>query len=241
MVQEITKKELNSVIVTEDCQFASLLVEFLRNNSGIAVRETFNCPEHFLMCESQIRYDLCILELGMKKINSLHVAKSIKTRSIIFIAESDSLLYEALSLNPIGIIIKPFQKKNVISEIEKAKKILNQISQKEYAFFNVAESRGKIKLKTSDIIFAGTDEIDSRHKSIILKDQKRYTLMNISLEELLTLNQSLIQVNKRELVAMEAVFKMDSDSLTLNCKNENGGLKEITLSKFFRAKMSKLL
>jgi hypothetical protein len=91
-----------------------------------------------------------------------------------------------------------------------------------------------------DIMLVTTDTTDPRHKKIYLRNGLSYTLMNCSMEQLLAIVPGLIQVNRAELVSMDAIKEAEYDLLTLKgVQDEDGRPKEVTISNSFRENFHK--
>ena len=219
------------VILVDDFQDIHQGIKDLFNNSSlIEITETYTCPKKFLQTEPSLNYDICLLDIVMPEIDGLAVARKIN-KPIIFITGAEEKLTEALALSPIDIITKPFTADRLNKVVEKAYKLLRDVvPQKDFELFNVAEAKGKTKLRPSDILFVTLDKLNYRNKIAYFKDGRKFTLMRYSLKELLKLSPMLIQVNKAELVSLESVHAIECDKITLMDFYQKGKYMEVTLA-----------
>jgi DNA-binding LytR/AlgR family response regulator len=168
----------------------------------------------------------------MPEYDGFMVAKRIR-KPVIFITLAEEKLKEALALSPIDILTKPFSLDRLNSAVSKAQKIIIN-KDNEYALFNVLEEHAKMRIYLPDILFVKSYVSNPRNKCIWVKNDKKYTVTNCKFERLLELAPQLIQVNKSELVALEAIQSFKYDLINLKDIMGNGSNKQITLSYAFR-------
>jgi DNA-binding LytR/AlgR family response regulator len=224
---------LKTVIVDDSPFDSTVLKDLLENSELIHVSHVFNNPKEFIDKAPTLDMDLCLLDIVMPEMDGLTVAQLLGGKPIIFVTGVDTQLRGALSLNPIDIITKPLNKGRLDQSVEKAYKLLRNT--KEYGVFSMAESKRKVKIHLPDIILVTTDEIDPRHKIVLMNNGIKHTVMECSLDTLLNLCPNLVQVNKAELVSLEAINEVQHDRISINCHGEKTNKpKEVTLSRAYK-------
>jgi DNA-binding LytR/AlgR family response regulator len=227
---------LRVVTVDDDPNIHATLKQMCKESPYIEIVYSYTDPEKFLAEAPMLDFDLCTLDIQMPGMEGITVAQVLKGKPIIFITGADNRFRDALNLSPVDIVPKPILKDRLFKAIEKAYSAL--ASKKEYELFNVAESNKKVKIRLADILLVSTDDVDPRHKQIWLKTGEQYTLMNYKLDDLVEHSQNLIQVNRAELVSIEAIHEVERDMITLKgIKADNGKPKQITLSPNFKKKL----
>ncbi|HXB11848.1 MAG TPA: LytTR family DNA-binding domain-containing protein [Bacteroidia bacterium] len=212
-------RKLKCVLVDDDPIVIEAIKDLLRNSPIAEITHSFTNPRKFIKSLSTFDFDLCLLDIYMPEMEGLAVARLLQNKPIIFITGVEAKLKEALELAPIDIITKPVKKDRLDKALTKAHSLVSPT--KEFEFFNVAENNEKIKLRLADIYFVKADTIDPRNKNIILYNGCTYTLMGCTFEELLEISPGLTQVNKSELVSLDAVDKINNDVITLKGLSSN--------------------
>src|SRR4029077_17067341 len=192
------------VVILDDDKFALEMVnDMCYNSKFVEIVGSYTDPREFITAVPRLQFDIILLDILMPGMDGIAVARLMNHKPIIFITSAEEKLKEALELEPIDIITKPYTKERLQHALEKAYKLIYD-GIKEYAMFNIAESNHKIKIKLADIIHVATDESDPRNKLMELSDGTTYTVMDCTLEELLRKSPKLVQVNRGELVSLDA-------------------------------------
>jgi DNA-binding LytR/AlgR family response regulator len=224
---------LKAVVIDDDEFILRILEDLCRNSPLVKIIACYSDPRKFLKDAPKLDFDLVLLDLHMPELDGTVLAQMLSDKPFIFITGTDEKLKDALNLSPIDIIIKPIVKDRLNKAFEKASLLIG--SKKEYDLFNVAESNRKLKLKLIDIFMITAIDKDPRNKELIMCDGKKYTLMDYTHESLLKMCPSLVQVNKRQLISIEAFSEVDHDIILLKeIDGVDNGVKEITLSRAFK-------
>jgi two-component system LytT family response regulator len=227
-----------TIAVVDDCLFIhDDLKEFYCNSSLVEIKYNYTNSADFIKTVHTIEFDLCILDINMPGLNGISVAQMLGQKPFIFLTASEDRLSEALQLNPIDVVTKPFLKKRLDQALEKATKLL--LEKVEYAFFNVAENKHKVKIRLADILFVLVDDIDPRNKQITMKGDVNYTLMGYSFNELKSFAPHLLQVNRQNMVAIECIHAIGYDVVKINRALCSKLPEEVTLSASFKEEVSK--
>jgi len=202
-------KKIKIAIIDDDDSIHDILKCFYRNSDIVEIKYDFTNPTSFIEAAPNLDFDLCFLDISMPGLDGLSVAQQIGNKPVIFITGSDDKLRQALDLNPIDVITKPFTRARIdiaLQRVQKPKPI-------EYGLFNVAESRRKVNIHLPDILFVSTDDVDARNKAVVLRGGIKYTLMNYSFNDLKTAAPHLTQVNKHDLVSVDNINKVNNDNI----------------------------
>jgi len=231
--------KLKCVIVDD---FYPTLVELQRlcqDSEHIEIVEVFSSPKKFLEVSPTLDYDLCLLDIFMPEMDGIAVSKMLKDKPVIFMTDIYDRLKEATDLiHPIDVITKPIKKARLHRAFEKAHKIISYVpveeKEKEFQLFHTAEAEGKVKVHLTDILFVQTDKENCRNKKVYLKSGEHYTLRRCTNEQLLKMSAKLVQVNKAELVSLDAVKGFKHNFVTLKHSSEGGVPDRVTLNRNFR-------
>ncbi len=224
------KRKLNCIVVDDSKIWVDILDGLCKTSRFINRVTCFDNPQFFLDASRKIQFDLLILDIHMPQIDGITVARMFEDKMIVFVTAEQHMLRSALELSVVDVLIKPITNERFDHAMEKAQKLNKVKAMNQYAFYNVAESDSKIRIKLSDIMFVRSDEADPRNKIIVLKNGQDYTLMNYTFDQLLDEAPLLVKVNRRELISVEAVDQYRHDEITV--KNVKGRymVRYVTLS-----------
>ncbi|HTB06443.1 MAG TPA: LytTR family DNA-binding domain-containing protein [Bacteroidia bacterium] len=227
-------RKLKCAIVDNDPFIPSLVKDLVANVSFVEISNTFNCPLQFLKSLNSLNIDVCLLDINMPGMDGLTVSEHLNGIPYIFITGNDNLLRGALDKNPVDIITKPISPGRLLWVLEKTyKQVKGNSTIDNYALFNVAESTDKVKIKLNEIQYVESSTKNPRNKVIILRSGKKYTLMDNTFEKLLSLCPELAQVNRKELISLEAIRQVRHDEITIAIKKVD---IKVTLSDTCRKK-----
>jgi DNA-binding LytR/AlgR family response regulator len=230
-------RKLKVAVVDDDESIHDILHDLYNDSVLVEIKFNYTNSRKFIEDAPMLDFDLCFLDISMPDIDGLILAQLLKNKPFIFITGSEDKLKAALGLEPIDIVPKPFNKERLDHAIEKAHKLLAE--KIEDGVFCVAESEKRVKIHLPDIIFADTDEIDPRHKMIIMKGGVKYTLMDCSLEDLASYAPHLIQVNRRQLVSLDYIKEMQHDLVSVKDADLLHIPGEITLGRTYKKAVHK--
>lgn len=233
-------RKLRCVIVDDFFPTLVELQKLCQDSPYAEVVQTYSSPKKFLEESPTLDYDLCLLDIFMPEMDGIHVAKMMKEKPVIFMTDIYDRLKEAIDLiYPIDVITKPIKKARLQRALEKAHKIIFHsplpVKKREFELFHVAESEGRIKLQLSDILFVKTDKANCRDKRVYLKSGEQYTLRRCTNEQLLKMAPKLVQVNKAELVSLDAVKGFKHNFVVLKQITEDGNPVKVMLNRNFRS------
>jgi two-component system LytT family response regulator len=231
------QKKIKIAVVDDDETMHDILRDLYADSDKVEIKYCYADSRKFMQEAPTLDFDLCFLDISMPGLDGLTLAQLLKNKPFIFITGSEDKLKDALGLNPIDVVTKPFSKSRLDYAIEKAFKLIGE--KIDHAMFNVAESDRKVKINLADIVFVDTDDVDPRHKMIVLNDGTKYTIMDCSMEELASYAPQLMQVNRRQLIALDNVCNMQSDVLAVKDAKTFGIPSEITLSRKYKPELKK--
>ena len=238
-------KKLKCIVVDDDSFAVEVMKDNFRNSAYGELTHSFLSSKKFLAAAPTIDYDIIFLDISMPDIDGLSVARQVSDKHVVFVTGMEEKLKEATEFCPLGILSKPIAKNKLEKILETAYKVVagNEVlkREKEYALFNIAESKEKVVLFIPDIQYVTIDEDDYRNKKAYLKGGKRVTLMNCTLESIRQQSVSLMQVNKWDLVSLTAIKSISHDNITLKINNENGKEKQVTFSRLYKKNLKNIL
>jgi DNA-binding LytR/AlgR family response regulator len=244
---------LRCVLVDSDIGVHETIRELCESSSLATVTHSYDSSRKFLQEQTKFEYDVCMLDIGLPDLDGILVAQLLKGKPVIFVTTGEERLKDAIDLGPIDIVFKPLKKERLHNALEKAylfaKKNIEDLSKqlkskhqaKEYASFNVAEESEKVRLKVTDILVATTDVNDPRNKKVVMRNGEKYTLKHCNFERLIELNPNLVQVNRSEVISIEAVQRFRHDIIYLKCLSEAGKPRYSNLNRVYRQRFMELI
>lgn len=235
-----TRKEtgkLKCVAIDDDPFMLEAYKDLCDGCNSIEMIGAFTSPKEFLSIYSKLDFDFCLLDIYMPEMNGILLAQILKGKSIVFVTGNFDNMKEALEVAPVDIIPKPVAIDRFEKAIHKVHKLLgDKISKpaKEFDLFNIAESDEKKKIYSTDIYFVRVDDVDPRNKRLITRLGEEYTLMDCTFGRLMGLCSRLIQVNKAELISLDAVYSIKHDLITLVKMGSSLINRQVTLSYTYR-------
>lgn len=207
-------KKLNSIIVSDDNNTVEALTAFCQKSDTTEVIRVFSNSNEFLKSLPALNFDYCIIDADIQDVDGLMLMQMLNGRPFLIITAGESgRLKEIINLSPIDVVLKPILKEKLDKALKKAHKLL--ASERKYALFRVAESDLRVNLSINDIGLIITDDIDSRHKTVYMKNGDKYTLMNCSLDELMAMSPLFIQANKSIVVNIDVIHQVTHDEATI--------------------------
>ena len=178
------------VICDDDIIFAKKLYEGIvrvcdeLGEKGVQVL-SFSCGEDFFnYYEQEKRIDIILLDIMMKNVNGIEVAKAIRlgdaNMEIIFLTSLKNYVFEGYNLRATNYLLKPINYLVLKKEIEKA---IENIKRIQNAYFVEKNDLGVFKIYADDIRFI---ETYMRNTKIHLKDESvlSYKSMKKHMQEL---------------------------------------------------------
>lgn len=201
----------------------------------VEIVKAFNDPLLLLKEASDLKFDLCILDIEMPGMNGLDVARALKGKPVIFTTAYKEYAAESYDLDAIDYIRKPIQKERLEKALQKACEVLIKPSEeKQFAQFNT--NKGKMLLFFKDVMLVTIAENDKRDKLVYLENGEEIILKNISFDQLLAAlpETGFCRVSKKEVIALKAVKFFVHNEITTQLLDANGISVKISLSEIYR-------
>lgn len=231
------KNKIKIAVVDDDESLHDILLDLYRDSDFIDIKYNYTESRRFMEEAPMLDFDLCLFDISMPEMDGLTLAQILKNKPFIFVTGSEDRLKEALGLAPMDVVTKPFNKERLDQALLRANKLIGE--KIEYGLFNVAESRYKVNIALGDIVYVTTDDVDPRHKAIVLKDGTKYTLMNYRLNDILSFAPQLVQINRQQLLSIKYMSEMQHDSINVKGGKELGIPEEVTISETCKKEVMK--
>lgn len=205
-----------NIAVCEDDIFQAesikkLILDLERNESIRLNVEVFHSGE-LLLEKGYELYDIIILDIKMKKIDGIEIAKRIRKTNnkikIIFITAIEKYWPEGYKVNAYRYIVKPIDEENFYKEIRGLIKEIN----KRREFILINHGMKIVKVLNSDILY-----LEIFKRKVIIHSKEGIYNSNLSLKEwrdrLCT--HGFASPHNSYLVNMENVKSMDKEKVTL--------------------------
>jgi DNA-binding LytR/AlgR family response regulator len=231
---------LKCILLDDELPGLTYLKMLCEQIPGIEVVKAFDNPETLLREVANIEFDFCILDIEMPQISGLQIANLLKGKPIIFATAYKEYAADAFDLDAVDYIRKPLTKERLASAVEKVVRHIQSHSvSKSYIQLNT--DKGKAILFFNEIAYFHTSNVDSRDKIIVLHDGSSITAKNYTFRSLLDKLPLLdfCQVNKKEVIAINAITFFNHDEITTKVTLANGKPLMVTLSDNFRNEFKK--
>jgi DNA-binding LytR/AlgR family response regulator len=232
--------KLKTVIVDDDKFMIDVMKDMCIASPSLELKHTFTDPTEFMRVAPSLDFELCLLDIEMPKLSGLQVAQSLGGRPVIFVTARYDMLKDVLDIPHVDVVTKPIRKEMFNAAIEKAMfPAYQRLAKNEFKLFTLAGGKTKICLKLTDIMLVKTDEKNTDHKQIFLKNGRSLKITECTLEEMLACSNHLLQANKSELISIEAVSEIVENSLVtlkgfpMNSKDGNVKLSRSYKKDFF--------
>ena len=230
---------ISCVIVDNDERSREALEGCCRSIPYVDVVGSYHSSERFVEALPSQKFDVCLLDLDLSRINGLKVVGQLDGQSVIFVTAATHMLEDALKLSPVDIVLKPLERGRFNDAMAKAYHLLNAQRKvhrngKECEMLNVDGVRGKIKFRLADIMYVHSDKDDPRHKYVITRDGNTQRVMDCKFERLVAVAHNLVRLNCSEAVSLELVKSYEHDYVIIEEPAANGKTREVALARTFR-------
>lgn len=202
----------------------------------LEVVKAFDNPEKLLSEIKNLDFDLVITDIEMPGMDGLSVANLLKDKMVIFTTAYKEYAVDAFDIEAVDYITKPVKKERLQKAVVKAlEKINKKASNKKFTQLNT--DKGKALLFFDQIIHIQPSESDSRDKEVLMKDGNTILLKNITFAKLLSQlpKADFCRINKKDIVAMNAVKFFAHDEITTTILDKNGKNLILFLSDIYRS------
>jgi len=104
---------------------------------------------------------------------------------------------------------------NICSKSDVARAYTLFSKRKDYAIFTEAGTGSRLKIYISDIMLVNAGIAEKEHIELVLENGEKHTVINYPLNTLLEVASKLVQVNKNQLVSIDAVNEIRHNLITL--------------------------
>lgn len=200
----------------------------------VEVVKAYNDPQKFVNESGSLKFELCILDIEMPRLNGMQVATLLKDKLVIFATAYREYAADAFDLDAVDFVQKPVTKERLHAAIRKA---IARRSSKEQRkqHIQLNSEQGKALIQVDHLAYITTSAVDSRDKVAVMLDNSSLVLKNISfgsLREQLP-HDDFCRVNKKQLIALKIVASFTFDWITTTLLQDGKPLK-IALSDAYR-------
>lgn len=201
---------------------------------GLEVVKAFDSPQKLLAEIPKLDFDLLISDIEMPGIDGLTLASMLNGKLVIFTTAYKDFAADAFDIDAVDYVTKPVKIERLQKAVEKAVERFDKPSVKKFAQFNT--DKGKALLHFNTIVLIRTATADSRDKEVLLRDASQMLLKNVNFDLLSNElpQHDFCRINKKEIIAMNAVRFFIHDEITLHFPAENGKPITVNLSEKYR-------
>ena len=202
----------------------------------LEIVKSYNNPKRMLEELLLLDFDLCITDIEMPGIDGMTLVQQLQGKLIIFTTAYKEYAVDAFEIDAIDYITKPVTKERLQKAVMKALEHFNKISfKKQYVQLNT--DKGKTLLYFHKISYIKSSESDSRDKEVLQKDGSLVLLKNINFATLMheLPAKQFCRINKKEVIARDAVQHFSHNEIILNNKSKEGKWISLLLSETYRS------
>jgi DNA-binding LytR/AlgR family response regulator len=234
--------KLKCILLDDELPGLAYLKMLCEQFPELEVVKAFNSPEKLLQESSILDFDLCITDIEMPGIDGLTLGGMLQDKLVIFTTAYKKYAVDAFDIDAVDYLIKPVTKERLQKAISKA---VAQYEKPETAkkFIQVNTDKGKAILYFNQIVYIKSADNDSRDKEVITENGSLLVLKNINFESLLKQlpKDNFCRINKKEILALEAVQFFNHSEIVLKNKLKDGKFISLVLSDTYRSNFLKLL
>lgn len=203
----------------------------------LEVIKSFNNPELFLNEISDLKFDLCILDIEMPGMSGLQIANILNGKPVIFTTAYKEYAAEAFDLNAIDYVRKPIRLERLKQAVEKAYKVIKTAPElPEKPFVQLNTDKGKTILYYDKIAYIETSPPDSRDKIARLFSNEEFVLKNISFDKLSEIlpKKEFCRINKKVMISLKIIQAFSHDEITTTLISESGKNLKFSLGESYK-------
>jgi len=172
----------------------------------VEIVKSFNNPAKFLNELDKLDFDACVLDIRMPGGNGLQLTKRLQGKAVIFSTAYKEYAAEAFDLDAVDYLRKPYQLDRLEKAMVKARDWLAARRPTENAF-ELNTNKGKVRVKSAEIVFIEVAANDRRDKEIACRDGSRLLAKNITFDQLLQLlpRNRFCRINRKTIIAVTAI------------------------------------
>lgn len=228
------EKEITAVIIDDDKDALALLEIYLQAFPEIEILESTTSPHQGMRLIRKKVPGIVFLDIDMPRLDGLEVAQLIKDNNlgteIVFTTAYAQYAYNALGVEPLGYLVKPFGPEELISVINryKAKKERKALERRMELFMQSNKVVPKVKLTTRNgIIFVSPEDIivirsDANYCRLFLTDgSEEFISMNVYKVVDLMDCSTIVKASRSAFINLQYLHKIEKKSkiCTLKCKD----------------------
>lgn len=208
----------------------------------LEVVKAFDSPEKLLQESAALDFDLCITDIEMPGIDGLTLSGMLQNKLVIFTTAYKQYAVDAFDIDAVDYIIKPVTKERLQKAISKAV-VQYEKTETGRKFIQINTDKGKTILYFNQIVYIKAADNDSRDKVVVTENGSLLVLKNINFDALLKElpKNRFCRINKKEILALEAVQFFNHSEIVLKNKFKDGKFISLVLSDTYRSNFLNLL
>lgn len=201
----------------------------------LEVVAVYNDPEKALAEKDHIGFDIGFIDIEMPGMSGIELARALQ-KPVIFTTAYKEYAVEAFDLDALDYLVKPINDTRLRQALDKAAVFL-QNRQQTPQILNT--DRGKGVIDFNEILIINTALHDARDKQLVYLDGRETILKNYSFQALKSYTKALVQVNKRQMIALKQVKTFTNNEISL--ESPTGFSATVSLSSTYRDEFFKTL
>ncbi|MBY0487521.1 MAG: response regulator transcription factor [Flavobacteriaceae bacterium] len=234
--------KLKCILLDDELPGLTYLKMLCEQLPELEIVKVFNSPEKLLQELAALDFDLCITDIEMPGIDGLTLGGMLQNKLVIFTTAYKHYAADAFDVDAVDYLIKPVTKERLQKAISKAV-VQYKKTETSKNFIQVTTDKGKAILYFNQIVYIKSADNDSRDKEVITENGSLLVLKNINFESLLKQlpKDNFCRINKKEILALEAVQFFNHSEIVLKNKLKDGKFISLVLSDTYRSNFLRLL
>jgi len=122
--------KISCVILDNDNRSREALECCSRSIPYVDIVGSYQYSERFIEDIPNLKFDVCLLDLNLSRINGLKVVEHLDGQSVVFVTAATHMLEDALKVSPVDIVLKPIEQPRFYDAMAKVYHLLNGQRQK---------------------------------------------------------------------------------------------------------------
>lgn len=170
------------------------------------------------LIDSNIKYNIAILDVEMPGCNGIEVGKILRERNrhivLMYITSHKKYLDEALNLNAARFFEKPIDSKRFYDGFDNALKRIDNTTIK----FFLKENNAAVRINANNIIYIEIEPIGHRKTKVVTENKIYISSNKMAFWEEHLISSLFVKTHKSYIVNMEYLTKYENDTIQLDYK-----------------------
>ena len=222
---------IKSIIIDDEPPAIKAMENLLKQIDNIEIASTFTNPIKGLNYLVNHKVDLVFLDINMREINGLELAKELPSNTaVVYTTAYSKYAVDSYETNAIDYLMKPIKPARLIQAISKVRERMSKVSSKNFAF--IKNGTEKVKINFDAITWV---ESDGNYMKYCFTDQSPILIRQTIQQALEFLPSHQFQrVHRSFIIAIDAIEKVEVHQVHI-------GTNQIPIGTKYRASLANVI